>query len=78
MRSTDYRSGHLLVHPRDDDHDLFILVVVNGRNLEIKGWMTGSEAKDKKYWGDKFKNRRPAYWVPQRDLRPFSTLLEKS
>ena len=76
VRSTDYRSGHLLVHPSDDDQDVFILVVVNGRNLEIKGWMTGAEAKDEKYWGDRFNNGRPAYWVPQRNLRPFKTLLE--
>ena len=76
VRSTDYRSGHLLVHPSDNDQDVFILVVVSGRNLEIKGWMTGGEAKDEKYWGDKFRNGRPAYWVPQRDLKPFKSLLE--
>jgi hypothetical protein len=76
VRSTDYKSGHLLVHPGDADEDIFIFVIVNGRNLEIKGWMTGAEAKAQKYWGDKARNKRPAYWIPQPDLKPFKTLLK--
>jgi hypothetical protein len=76
VRSTEYRSGHLICHPGDSEEDRFILVHVNGRKLQIKGWLRGSEAKQEKYWGDKFKNGRPAYWIPQRELHPIDQLLK--
>jgi hypothetical protein len=77
VRSTEYLTGHLIVHPGDGDEDLFILVVVRGKNLMLKGWLSGYEAKHQKYWGDKFKNGRPAYFIPQSDLRPCEELLKQ-
>jgi hypothetical protein len=29
----------------------------------------GFEGKQEKYWGDKWRNNRPAFWVPASDLR---------
>jgi hypothetical protein len=76
VRSTDYPTGHLIVHPGDSDQDLFILAIVRGRNITLKGWLPGYEAKQPKYWGDKFRNRRPAYFIPQNDLRPCEALIK--
>jgi hypothetical protein len=77
VRSTEYATGHLIVHPGDSAKDLFILVIVRGRNLTLKGWLPGCEAQEPKYWGDKFSNGRPAFFVPQGDLRPCEALVEQ-
>lgn len=77
VRSTEYSTGHLIAHPSDSDEDIFVLVIVRGRDLIVKGWLPGHEAKQQKYWGDKFKNGRPAYFVPQTDLRPCKALVEQ-
>lgn len=76
VRSTEYATGHLLCHPGDSEEDRFILVHVQGRSLNIIGWLSGLEAKNPKYWGDRARNKRPAYWIPQRDLRPFQEILD--
>lgn len=75
VRATEYRRGHLIVHPSDHDSDLFVLVLVAGQTIHIRGWLPGSEAKLPKYWGDKMRNGRPAFWIPQSDLRNVESLL---
>lgn len=60
---------HLICHPRDKDDATFILVSrIAWDTYRIEGWITGAVAKDKRYYGDKYNNGRPAFFVPATDL----------
>jgi hypothetical protein len=65
---------YLVLHPPDNDNDIFVSVYgVNGR-YKIAGWIYGNEGKIVENWADLFKNGRPAYWVRHDKLRSMSTL----
>ncbi len=68
-RSLDWYD--LLLHPDDpDDKPFALLTGMNGIYL-IRGWIWGGDGKNSVWWGDKAKNGRPAYFVPQSALTPF-------
>lgn len=75
VRTTTYDSGHLVLNNNDSDDKKYILVCVNSGVGKIRGWVYAREGKQAKYWKDK-SGRGPAYYVPQSDLRPISTLLD--
>lgn len=75
VRYTHYWNGHL----RGNDHDKpdapYILVVGEYPNFRIVGWAYGREVHQEKYFGSKQADgERPAYWMPQSDLRPLGDL----
>jgi hypothetical protein len=78
VRYTEYGNGRLIVQQDDDDNAQFWLVTgINGEYF-VRGWMTGADAKQEKYWDDpqgrKDPNKsRPAYFVPQGELNPVET-----
>lgn len=75
VRATRHASGKLILHPRDEDDDIFILVVINKKPLiQIVGWIYASEGKQEKYWADPTRKNRHAFFVPQSDLHDMSTL----
>jgi hypothetical protein len=60
---------HLICHPRDKDDATFILVSRQSWDTyRIEGWTYGSVAKDDKWWGDKYRNGRPAFFLPANEL----------
>jgi hypothetical protein len=69
VRGTNHRYGHLLLHERDDDDALFVLVIGDSSTIyRLVGWTTGREAKDLKWWSDPT-GGRPCFMVPQLALR---------
>jgi hypothetical protein len=68
VRHTARADGCLLLHDRDKSDVPFVLVVGHYPALRIVGWCLGSYGKDKRYWRED--TGRPAYFVPQSDLRP--------
>jgi hypothetical protein len=70
-RCTPCESGHLIIHREDDSKRKYYLLTGRNGKYNIRGWMRGEDAQDEKYWGDKANNNRPAFFVPQSDLRPF-------
>lgn len=71
VRSTPRRSGCLLIHQTDPDEARFVLVVGTAPTFRIAGWIVGREAKRLEFW--RTDTGRPAFFVPQSALQPFST-----
>lgn len=69
VRTTAHPKGHLLIHKEDPDDRRFYLLRGACGSYEVCGWILGRDAKQDRFWGDKFKTGRPAYWVPQTELR---------
>jgi len=68
--------GDLILHPKDDDEDIFILVLSHlAPTYRLKGWLKGADGKLKKWWRDGAKGR-PAYFVPQSALSPIKEIIE--
>lgn len=71
VRSTKYKTGKLILHPKDDDEAPFALVVENFPQFTIVGWTYGHLGKNQAFWQDPTKKNRPAYFVPQESLFDF-------
>lgn len=70
------RSRHkydLIVQKQEDPAKKFVLVTIEDGQTLIHGWCYGKEAMEERYWADPARGR-PAYFVPQKDLRPISSL----
>jgi hypothetical protein len=70
VRTTAVPTGHLLLHPRDPDNAICILVVGSTPRFELKGWILGKDGKLKVYEKE-LNPGRPAFCVPQEALRRF-------
>jgi hypothetical protein len=71
------RSNHrydLILHPKDKDENVFILVTGKAPLYKIRGWILAKEGKKKKYWSDPSGKNRPAFFIPQKDLKPIKEL----
>ena len=65
----------LLLHKEDDDKSRFVLAIGFNGEYDISGWVLGLEGKLDEYWKDPA-GGRPAYFVPSKELHPFSELIE--
>lgn len=74
VRTRSRSHYELIVHDGDDDDAAFVLVTGQGLSYQVHGWMYGLEAKARRYWRDPA-GGRPAFFVPQADLRPMDLLL---
>ena len=79
VRSTSYKHGNLLLHPRDKDDQVFVLVKSHDfPTMELVGWVLGKDAKRKEYWEDgslyKAFAGRACYRYPHTKLKPMDTL----
>lgn len=75
VRTTSWRGGDLCLHKYDKDEEAFILVQQHTPTVfRIAGWIYARDGKLEEYWGDKFKTKRPAYWVPESRMRPMNEL----
>ena len=76
VRSTRYADGCLILYPNDYDAHLYVLCVGAYGTYRLAGWVSGSAGKDARYWmGDGVK-QWPAFFVPQKALRPIRELME--
>ena len=69
-------NAELRLHAKDEDEKPYILTLVGMEQVIFVGWLFAYEGKLTKYWGDRWGVRRPAYFVPQKDLHPMSTIPE--
>ena len=69
VRSTYLPHGNLILHPKDQDEQVFILVRLHDLpSVEIVGWARGKEVKQPRYWKEPVPNR-PCYLYPHQLLK---------
>jgi hypothetical protein len=77
VRSTDKPTHRLILHPRDDDRDPFVLAIMIGADtFDLCGWIFAREGKCDAFWCDPSGTGRPAFFVPNEKLRPMAQLLD--
>jgi hypothetical protein len=69
----DGKRADLRLHERDNDRKAFVLVTGVAPVYTLRGWLFGIEGKNYDWWRDGAP-KRPAFWAPQRVLRPISQL----
>lgn len=67
VRATIYDAGALILHPDDPDHRYFYLVTGRPPIVDVRGWILGSNGKQRQWWDTK-RTRAGAYMVPQEAL----------
>lgn len=75
VRSTSHNGGRLILHPKDKDNNIFILLIGVAPNFEAKGWIYAKDGKKEEYYTDPLGNRA-AYFIPQEKLNPMSGLMD--
>lgn len=74
VRLTDHRNGCLLHRPNEKHHDdPWVLVVRQGDEYHLGGWLYGHELRRPEWLRDPG-GRPPAYFAPQESLRPLQPL----
>lgn len=80
IRATSREDGRLIVRNNDADDRRYVFATVTGhatvavgQQVVFHGWLYGHEAK-KDRWLTNPNGYRPAWFVPQSQLRPFETL----
>ena len=74
VRTTSWDTGRLIIHPKDKDDDIFILVTGAMPTYTIQGYMTAKEAKQDQWWEDPRRQNRWAYFIPQKSLHQISEI----
>jgi hypothetical protein len=70
VRTTAHATGCLVLHPTDKDAEIFVLMVGTAPAFRAAGWCYGHEGKRERFWRDPTGKNRPAFFVPQKLLRP--------
>jgi hypothetical protein len=69
VRSTAHPWGRLIIHPRDLDAALFVLLIGEGVAWDICGYMQAAQAKaHREWWGQPNPRKAAAWFVPQSAL----------
>lgn len=79
VRAVDNDDHRLIVHPKDRDNAPFVSALVVRSALPLvtlRGWMMGRDAKQPEFWSDPTGKGRPAFFPPNKMLRPMPDLLE--
>lgn len=74
VRSTSWPSGKLIVRPKDEKNEKYILVIVIAETCSIVGWIWADEAKQDRFWKPADHTGEAAWWVPQSELKPMETI----
>lgn len=74
VKTRSRHSYDLIVQAKEDPSKKFVLVTIEKQRTLIHGWCYGEEAMEEKYWAD-YAGGRPAYFVPQSQLRPMKELI---
>lgn len=67
----------LILHPEDPDDQPYISVLIDLSALPtvfLRGWIMGRDGKRQEFWCDPEGKKRHAFFVPNKLLRPMSTL----
>lgn len=76
VRTRRKKWHQLILHKEDSDNEPFVLVCAHeSPKFMLCGWIFGKDGKLDKFWSDPA-GGRPAYFVPQEQLRPISELRE--
>ena len=70
VRSTRHADGHLIVRDNDAPDRRYLLAIVGDESVRLAGWIVGMEAKRDEWRRASQRSTRPAWWVPQGELRP--------
>lgn len=73
VRTADSHNRRLILHDKDQDDRIFILVTGMSPSFLIQGWIRAADGKQSRYWTDPA-GGRPAYFVPKGDLNPMSEI----
>lgn len=65
---------NLLLHPRDPDEHIYVLVYGQIPTFTLEGWTRGATGKARPL-SDPFNTGRPAFWIPAEELAPIDDLL---
>lgn len=68
VRASTHKNPSLILHDRDNDDDVFILVSITGHTATLHGWLYARDGKRPEYW--QTFTGRPAYFV--KNLNPMS------
>lgn len=77
VKTRSKHSRDLIVQKRESPEKKFVLVTIEKQRTLIWGWCYGEEAMKDEYWAD-YAGGRPAYFVPQSELRPMEELQNAS
>lgn len=72
------REGRLIVADKDRGDHKYVLVVGHPPEMNVVGWMWGSDAKRSEWLFDPKNNRPPAYFVPHEKLHPIKSIQSKA
>jgi hypothetical protein len=72
VRGTNYATGRLILHGKDNDKAPFILVVERFPIYQLVGWIYGAEGKKPEYWWATAPI--PAFFVPREVMHSMETL----
>jgi hypothetical protein len=65
VRSTEWASGRLILHPEDHDDAPYVLARVRQNKVTLVGWVYGYEGKQQEYWSaPQAHPNRLAFFVP--------------
>lgn len=77
VRTRRQRWHDLILHREDPDERPFVLAFAESpQSVELLGWILGSDGKQERHWKDPA-GGRPAYFVPQSELRPMGEIVER-
>lgn len=65
----------LIVREADSSAYTYVLVTGHAPHYNIRGFISGSNAKHPVYFEGVNNDRPPAYWIPQKNLTPIEALL---
>ena len=75
IRTSSKRVPYLILHKPDGPDDIFVHVTeMDGGAYTVTGWLQAGEGQVDGFWCDKYKNKRPAYFVPISRLHSIDTL----
>lgn len=73
VRTRSRHDWDLIIRPNDDNEAIWVLVTGKNGSYIVRGWCYGYEGK-KECWLRNYGDRVPAYFVPQKALKPITQI----
>lgn len=78
VRGVEKKHHCLIMHKEDKDGLPYVLAHVDGRTVEMLGWILAVDGKKDEWWSDPAKEGRHAYFIPQKALSKMDALVGDS